>query len=70
MSQIPLAGTVPDDLLFFRFLLVTFEKIFGTVRMICRTISLPFWIPNDELLFKALASLMDIGEAENKELIL
>ena len=25
---------------------------------------------NDELLFKALASLMDVGEAENKELIL
>ena len=44
MSQIPLAGTLPDDLLFFRFFLVTFEKIFGTVRMICRTISLPFWI--------------------------
>lgn len=70
MSQIPLAGTVPDDLLFFRFFSGNIRKDFWNCSYdLSHNIS-SFLDTNDELLFKALASLMDIGEAENKELIL
>lgn len=69
MSQIPLAGTVPDDLAFSRFSGNIRKDFWNCSYDLSHDIS-SFLDNNDQLLFKALPSLMDIGEAENKELIL